>query len=31
MPRAEYPYGEQCGKFVTASLVLDADGLRQAG
>ncbi len=31
MPKAEYPYGEQCGKFVTASLVLDADGLRQAG
>jgi hypothetical protein len=31
MPGAEYPYGEQCGKFVTASLVLDADGLRQAG
>ena len=30
-PRAEYPYGEQCGKFVTASLVLAADGLRQAG
>jgi len=30
-PRAEYPYGEQCGKFVTASLALDADGLRQAG
>lgn len=30
-PKAEYPYGKQCGKFVTASLVLDADGLRQAG
>ncbi|WP_104176144.1 hypothetical protein [Arthrobacter sp. Y81] len=30
-PKADYPYGEQCGKFVTASLVLDADGLRQAG
>ncbi|ABK01576.1 hypothetical protein Arth_0175 [Arthrobacter sp. FB24] len=30
MPRAEYPYGEQCGKFITASLLLDAEGLRQA-
>lgn len=30
-PKAEYPYGEQCGKFVTASLVLDSDGLREAG
>jgi len=30
-PKADYPYGEQCGKFVTASLLLDADGLRQAG
>ncbi|MEO5317429.1 hypothetical protein PV761_02380 [Arthrobacter sp. CC3] len=30
MPRAEYPYGEQCGKFITAGVVLDADGLRQS-
>ncbi|MBT2535917.1 hypothetical protein [Arthrobacter sp. ISL-69] len=30
-PKADYPYGEQCGKFITASLVLDADSLRQAG
>jgi len=31
MPKADYPYGEQCGKFVTANVVLDADGLRQEG
>lgn len=30
MPRAEYPYGEQCGKFITAGVVLDANGLRQS-
>jgi hypothetical protein len=30
MPRAEHPYGEQCGKFITAGVVLDADGLRQS-
>jgi hypothetical protein len=29
-PRGEFPYGEQCGRFVTASVVLDAKGLRQA-
>jgi hypothetical protein len=29
-PRAGYPYGEQCGKFITAGVVLDADGLRPA-
>jgi hypothetical protein len=29
-PRADYPYGEQCGKFITAGVVLDANGLRQA-
>ena len=29
-PRGEFPYGERCGRFVTASVVLDADGLRQA-
>ncbi|MBO1269756.1 hypothetical protein [Arthrobacter cavernae] len=28
-PKANYPYGEQCGKFITASLELDAAGLRQ--
>jgi len=31
MPKAKYPFGEQCGKFVTAGVVLDADGLRQEG
>lgn len=30
-PRANYPFGEQCGKFVTASVVLDRDGLRGPG
>lgn len=29
-PRGTFPYGEQCGRFVTASVVLDAGGLRQA-
>ncbi len=29
-PRASYPYGRECGRFVTAGVVLDADGLRQA-
>jgi hypothetical protein len=29
-PRGEFTYGERCGRFVTASVVLDADGLRQA-
>lgn len=29
-PRGAYPYGEQCGRFVTASVILDAEGLRQA-
>ncbi|MEV7607330.1 hypothetical protein AB0N65_18000 [Paenarthrobacter sp. NPDC089322] len=28
-PRGDYPFGEQCGRFVTANLVLDASGLRQ--
>lgn len=28
-PRGAFPYGEQCGRFVTASVVLDAEGLRQ--
>ncbi|HEY8700010.1 MAG TPA: hypothetical protein VIM08_03435 [Arthrobacter sp.] len=26
-PRGVYPFGEQCGRFVTASVTLDADGL----
>lgn len=30
LPKAEYPYGEQCGKFITAGVLLDAEGLRQA-
>ncbi|MDI3193943.1 hypothetical protein QK290_06090 [Pseudarthrobacter sp. AL07] len=29
-PRGAYPYGEHCGKFVTAAVILDAQGLRQA-
>ena len=28
-PRGAYPYGEQCGRFVSASVVLDAWGLRE--
>jgi len=28
-PRGSYPFGEQCGRTVTASVVLDARGLRQ--
>ncbi|BCW42973.1 hypothetical protein [Arthrobacter sp. StoSoilB5] len=28
-PKGDYPFGEQCGRFITANLVLDADGLRQ--
>lgn len=27
-PRRAYPYGEQCGKFISAGVVLAADGLR---
>ena len=30
-PRVAYPYGAQCGRFISASVLLDADGLRQAG
>lgn len=30
-PRASYPYGEQCGKFISAGVLLDAEGLRQSG
>lgn len=29
-PRVDFPYGRQCGRFITAGVVLDADGLRQA-
>ena len=28
-PKAEYPFGVQCGKFVSASVELDAYGLRE--
>ncbi|WP_258804501.1 hypothetical protein [Pseudarthrobacter sp. NS4] len=28
-PRGEYPFGEQCGRFVSASVELDAQGLRE--
>jgi hypothetical protein len=28
-PRGAFPYGEQCGRFVTAAVVLDAKGLRE--
>lgn len=28
-PRGAYPFGEHCGRFITASVVLDAGGLRQ--
>jgi hypothetical protein len=30
LPRVASPYGEQCGRFISAGLVLDAAGLRQA-
>jgi hypothetical protein len=30
-PRVAYPLGGKCGSFISASLVLDANGLRQAG
>ena len=29
-PRTSYPFGEQCGSFITAGVVLHATGLRQA-
>ncbi|WP_159704474.1 hypothetical protein [Arthrobacter sp. 18067] len=29
-PKGDYPYGEQCGRVISAGLVLDADGLSQA-
>lgn len=28
-PDGHYPFGEQCGRFITASVVLDASGLRE--
>jgi len=28
-PRGAYPFGEQCARFVSASVILDAAGLRQ--
>ncbi|MFJ4028628.1 hypothetical protein ACIPWF_14730 [Paenarthrobacter sp. NPDC089989] len=28
-PKGSYPFDEQCQRFITASLVLDAEGLRQ--
>lgn len=28
-PRADYPFGEPCGRFVSASVLLDEAGLRQ--
>lgn len=29
-PRVAYPYGAQCGRFISAGVLLDAGGLRQA-
>lgn len=28
-PQAKYPFGEQCGRFLDASVILDRDGLRE--
>lgn len=28
-PRGDYPFGEQCGRFITASVLLDAAGLHE--
>lgn len=28
-PRAHYPFGEQCGRFLVASVLLDGDGLHE--
>ncbi|MGF6835864.1 hypothetical protein QF015_004065 [Paenarthrobacter sp. TE4293] len=28
-PKGGYPYGEQCGRVISATLVLDGEGLRQ--
>ncbi|XAS67637.1 hypothetical protein V3C33_19840 [Micrococcaceae bacterium Sec5.7] len=30
-PRGVYPFGERCGRFLTAAVVLDAAGLKQSG
>jgi hypothetical protein len=30
-PRVAYPYGVKCGRFISAGVQLDADGLRQTG
>jgi hypothetical protein len=30
LPKVAYPYGQQCGRFVSAGVILDAAGLRQA-
>ena len=30
-PRVAYPYGKQCGRYISAGVLLDANGLRQAG
>lgn len=28
-PRGDYPFGERCGRFIAASVLLDADGLHE--
>jgi hypothetical protein len=28
-PKGEYPYGEQCGRVISAGVMLDGEGLRQ--
>ncbi|WP_043805669.1 hypothetical protein [Paenarthrobacter aurescens] len=28
-PKGDYPYGEQCGRMISAALILDEEGLRQ--
>ncbi len=30
-PRGDYPFGKQCGRFITASVLLDAEGLHEQG
>lgn len=30
LPQVAYPYGQQCGRFVSAGVILDGAGLRQA-
>jgi hypothetical protein len=29
-PKVSHPFGKQCGAFIAAGVVLDANGLRQA-